>query len=38
MNRKSGHLAQQQAWEETRKEFVAKVPEVKPIYDMLLKK
>ena len=35
MLRKSGRLAQQRVWDETRSEFEAKVPEVKAIYDML---
>lgn len=35
MLRKSGQAAQQRVWEETRKEFEAKVPEVKAIYDLL---
>lgn len=35
MERKSGHVAQQQLWNETRKEFEAKVPEVKAVYEML---
>ena len=38
MERKSGHIAQQRVWEETRTEFEAKVPEIKAIYDLLDKK
>lgn len=38
MERKSGHAAQKQVWEETRSEFEAKVPEVKAIYEVLDKK
>lgn len=35
MERKSGQLAQQRLWEETRNEFESKVPEVKAVYEML---
>ncbi|KAK3368633.1 hypothetical protein B0H63DRAFT_515191 [Podospora didyma] len=35
MERKSGHVAQQRVWEETRAEFEAKVPEIKSVYEML---
>ena len=35
MERKSGLIAQQRVWEETRSEFEAKVPATKPIYEML---
>ena len=35
MERKSGRAAQQRVWEETRSELESKVPEVKPIYEML---
>ena len=35
MERKSGHIAQQRVWEETRAEFEAKAPEVKSVYEML---
>ena len=35
MERKSGRLAQQRVWEETKTEFEAKVPEVKSVYEML---
>ena len=35
MERKSGRMAQQRVWEETRREFEAKVPEIKPVYAML---
>lgn len=38
MERKSGHMAQQRVWEETRSELEAKVPEVKSVYEMLDKK
>lgn len=38
MERKSGRMAQQRVWEETRSEFEAKVPEVKSVYEMLDKK
>lgn len=35
MKRKSGHVAQQRVWEETREEFEAKVPEIKAVYEKL---
>lgn len=35
MERKSGHVAQQCVWEETRSEFEGKAPEVKSVYEML---
>ncbi|UPK92103.1 hypothetical protein LCI18_003038 [Fusarium solani-melongenae] len=35
MNRKSGRIAQQRVWDETRAELEGKVPEVKAIYEML---
>ena len=35
MERKSGRVAQQRVWEETRKEFEAKAPEVKAVYEKL---
>lgn len=35
MERKSGHMAQQRVWEETRSELETKAPEVKPVYEML---
>lgn len=35
MERKSGQVAQQRLWDETRSEFESKVPEVKAIYEML---
>jgi retinol dehydrogenase 12 len=35
MNRKSGRMAQQRVWDETRSELEAKVPEVKAVYEML---
>ncbi|KAK4183595.1 hypothetical protein QBC35DRAFT_467174 [Podospora australis] len=38
MLRKSGQVAQQRAWDETRAEFEAKVPEVKAIYELLERK
>jgi hypothetical protein len=37
MERKSGQIAQQRVWEETRSEFETKVPEVKAIYALLEK-
>jgi hypothetical protein len=38
MERKSGRMAQQRVWEETRSELEAKVAEVKSVYEMLDKK
>jgi hypothetical protein len=38
MVRKSGRMAQQRVWEETRSRFEAKIPEVKAVYEMLDKK
>ncbi|SPO04688.1 uncharacterized protein DNG_07373 [Cephalotrichum gorgonifer] len=38
MERKSGRMAQQRVWEETRSELETKVPEVKPLYEMLARK
>lgn len=35
MLRKSGQIAQQRVWEETRQEFEAKAPEVKAAYALL---
>ena len=35
MVRKSGQVAQQKVWEESRAEFEAKVPEVKAVYELL---
>ncbi|PKS06078.1 hypothetical protein jhhlp_007912 [Lomentospora prolificans] len=35
MVRKSGHVAQERVWDETRSEFESKVPEVKEVYEML---
>ncbi|KAM0420476.1 hypothetical protein ACHAPT_011769 [Fusarium lateritium] len=35
MVRKSGRIAQQRVWDETREELESKVPEVKAIYEML---
>lgn len=35
MVRKSGQLKQQRVWEETRDEFITKVPEVRAIYEIL---
>ncbi|KAK4165498.1 hypothetical protein QBC43DRAFT_315391 [Cladorrhinum sp. PSN259] len=35
MLRKSGQIAQQRVWEESRAEFEAKVPEVKAVYELL---
>ena len=35
MERKSGRIAQQRVWDETRREFESKVPEVKAVYDLL---
>lgn len=35
MERKSGQVAQQCLWDETRSEFEAKVPEVKAVYEVL---
>lgn len=35
MQRKSGGIAQQRVWEETRREFEAKAPEVKAVYELL---
>jgi hypothetical protein len=35
MERKGGRMAQQRVWQETRREFEAKVPEVKAVYEML---
>lgn len=35
MERKSGQVAQQRLWDETRQEFESKVPEVKAVYKML---
>ncbi|KAK3322626.1 hypothetical protein B0H66DRAFT_515237 [Apodospora peruviana] len=35
MERKTGRQAQKRVWEETRKEFEAKVPEVKAVYGLL---
>ena len=35
MERKSGRVAQQRVWEETRDEFEAKAPEVESVYKTL---
>lgn len=35
MERKSGRIARQRVWDETRAELEAKVPEVKTVYEML---
>ena len=35
MERKSGRMAQQRVWQETRSELEAKVPEVKSVYETL---
>ena len=35
MERKSGSVAQQRVWEETRIEFETKAPEVKSVFKML---
>lgn len=35
MERKSGRVAQQRVWHETRDELEAKAPEVKDVYKML---
>lgn len=35
MERKSGRIAQQRVWDETRSELQGKVPEVEAVYDML---
>lgn len=38
MLRKSGQVAQQRVWDETRSELEGKVPEVKSVYQLLDKK
>jgi hypothetical protein len=35
MLRKSGKIAQQRVWDETRAEFEGKVPEAKKVFEML---
>ena len=35
MQRESGHVAQRRVWEETRREFEEKAPEVKAVYETL---
>jgi hypothetical protein len=35
MERKSGRMAQERVWAETRREFETKVPEVKSVFEML---
>ena len=35
MTRKSGQIAQNRIWDETREEFESKVPELKSVYKML---
>jgi hypothetical protein len=35
MERKSGRIAQQRVWDETRSELEGKVPEVKAVFDLL---